>query len=116
MRAPLVLAIDLGTSGCKAAVVGAGGELRGRGRRAIETIRVREGGAEQDPRLVWAAVVGACREALAGCERREDVVSVAVCSQYSSLIPVDGAGRATHNMILWQDQRGAPARLGLRDS
>jgi xylulokinase len=39
------------------------------------------------------------------------VVAVICASQYSSIVPVDSAGRPTANMILWQDRRGSARRL-----
>ncbi|MCA9697331.1 MAG: hypothetical protein KC431_07385, partial [Myxococcales bacterium] len=113
MGEPLVLAVDLGTSGCKAAVIDLAGTLLATGRASVETLRLEDGGVEQDPQRVWAAVLEACRLALAGSGRAADVSVVAIDSQYSSLIPVDGEGRPTMNMILWQDGRGAPSALGI---
>lgn len=110
-----MLAIDLGTSGCKAAVVDPAGRVLARARSGVETLRVPGQGAEQDPEQVWRAVLEAGARVVGESGRGKEVVAVAIGSQYSSLIPVDDAGRPTHNMILWQDQRGAPAALGLRD-
>jgi xylulokinase len=39
------------------------------------------------------------------------VVAVICTSQYSSIVPVDAAGRPTANMVLWLDKRGTTARL-----
>lgn len=107
----LMLAIDLGTSGAKAAVVAVDGRLLSTGRAAIGTRLLPGHGVEQDPDEVWEAVVAAARAAAEGCGAAERVRGVAVASQFSSLVPVDGEGRATHPMILWMDQRGAPAAL-----
>ena len=92
-----ILAIDLGTSGAKA---------------PVETILLPDGGAEQDPELVWAAVLDACRQALAGLGSTSKIIGVGCCSQYSSVVPVDQQGNATMNMVLWLDKRGAPHALG----
>jgi xylulokinase len=107
-----VLAIDLGTSGCKAAVVSLAGQVVGSGRAPVETIHLPDGGAEQDPRAAWSAVTTACRAAVgrAGVAARE--LRAVICTgQYSSVVPVGRDGRPVGNMILWLDRRGAPERL-----
>jgi len=107
-----VLAIDLGTSGCKGAVVSLQGRVEGASRVPVETIHLPDEGAEQDPEAVWTAVRTACREALgrAGVAAR-DVRAVICTSQYSSVVPVGADGRPTMNMILWLDRRGTTDRL-----
>ena len=106
-----ILAIDLGTSNVKAAVVDRNGTLLGTGRGSIETIHTADGGAEQDPERVWQAVLDAADQALASLANRSDVRGVACASQYSSIVPVDAEGRSTGNMVVWMDKRGAPDRL-----
>jgi xylulokinase len=107
-----VLAIDLGTSGCKAAVVSLAGTVVGSGRVPIETLHLPDGGAEQDPESVWDAVKLACRTALNAAGVPSAEVRAVICaSQYSSVVPVDAAGRPTMNMVLWLDKRGATSRL-----
>ncbi len=107
-----MLAIDLGTSGCKGAVVSLQGRVEGASRVPVETIHLPDEGAEQDPEAVWTAVRTACREALgrAGVAAR-DVRAVICTSQYSSVVPVGADGRPTMNMILWLDRRGTTDRL-----
>jgi xylulokinase len=109
---PFVLAVDLGTSGPKAAVVSLQGRIVATARAHVETIFLPGDGAEQDPDAVWAAVKTACGNALreSGVAPR-DILAVICSSQYSSIVPVDARGRATMNMILWLDKRGATARL-----
>ena len=106
-----ILAIDLGTSNVKAAVVDRKGTLLGTGRGSIETLHTADGGAEQDPERVWEAVLNAADQALASLPNRHDVRGVACASQYSSIVPVDAAGSPTGNMVVWMDKRGAPERL-----
>ena len=106
-----ILAIDLGTSNVKAAVVDRRGNLLGTGRGSIETLHTEDGGVEQDPERVWRAVLSAADQALASLAHRRDVRGIACASQYSSIVPVDAEGRSTGNMVVWMDKRGAPDRL-----
>lgn len=106
-----ILAIDLGTSNVKAAVVDREGALLGTGRGSIQTIHTADGGAEQDAERVWQSVLSAAEQALAPLAHRRDVRGIACASQYSSIVPVDLEGRPTANMVVWMDKRGAPARL-----
>jgi xylulokinase len=109
---PCVLAIDLGTSGPKVAIVSLQGELLATGRSAVETLRLPDGGVEQDPEAVWSATKSACRSALSSSPVPPDHVVAVICSsQYSSIVPVDAAGRPTGNMVLWLDKRGATRAL-----
>ncbi|AIP08261.1 carbohydrate kinase [Burkholderia pseudomallei MSHR338] len=117
MTEPCVLAIDLGTSGPKAAVVSLDGRVVAAARDAVATLRMPDGGVEQDPLAVWRAVKRACGGALraAGIASR-DVLAVACASQYSSIVPVGADGAPVANMMLWLDRRGAPrARRGAAD-
>jgi xylulokinase len=63
--------------------------------------------AEQDANATWVQVGDAVRE-LTATEpvAAADVVALGVCSQYSSIVPVDAGGRAIGPMILYWDHRG----------
>lgn len=110
--AQYVLAVDLGTSGPKAAVISLEGRIIATARAHVATIRLPEDGAEQDPEAVWQAV----KESLGGALRNSgvaarDVKAVICSSQYSSIVPIGKDGRALMNMLLWLDKRGATKRL-----
>jgi len=109
---PCVLAIDLGTSGPKTAVVSLQGELLATGRSAVQTLHLPDGAVEQDPEAIWSATRSACLAALRGSQvRPADVLAVICSSQYSSVVPVDAGGRPAANLVMWLDKRGATPRL-----
>ncbi|HEX7373917.1 MAG TPA: FGGY-family carbohydrate kinase [Steroidobacteraceae bacterium] len=109
---PCVLAIDVGTSGPKAAIVSLQGGLLATARAHVETIFLPDDGAEQDADALWNAVKQACGSALrASGVAASDVLAVICSSQYSSIVPVDARGRPTMNMVLWLDKRGSRERL-----
>lgn len=109
---PVVLAIDLGTSGPKAAVITVDGRPIGTARGHVDTVRLEDGGAEQDAEAVWVEVVATARSALAAAAVAAVDVEAVICSgQYSSIVPVDPDGIPVGTMILWQDHRGATRNL-----
>ena len=57
-----ILAVDLGTSGCKCALVGLDGVVRKWAVRSFPLHVVDKAGAEQDPEDWWSAFVAAARE------------------------------------------------------
>jgi xylulokinase len=102
------LAIDLGTTAAKVSVVTVEGRVLGSGTEAVHTVFGPQRSAEQDPEEVWQAVLGAARAALAEAGGSEAAAVGVVCatSQWSSIIPVDRAGRPVGPMFVWLDRRG----------
>src|SRR4051812_16671480 len=99
----LGIGIDVGTTNLKVAVVAEDGEIVGRAQRPLPIDRTGSH-AEQDSDAMWRVLVEAIREATATCA--QDVASIAVCSQYSSIVPVDANAQPVAPMLMWQDQRG----------
>lgn len=107
-----VIAVDLGTSGPKVAVVSESGMLKSTAARPVDIIFTPDGGTEHDPEAVWRAVVEACREAIHEANVPKDRIAAVICdSHYASLIPVDASGNALMNLIVWMDQRAAKRKL-----
>ena len=116
-EAPLVLALDLGTSSFRAL-------LFDRHARAVEwseeqighTIRTTpEGGAEADPQhllnLLGRCVDGALARAR---ERAGDIRAVGISVFWHGLLGVDRDGRPLTPVLLWADRRSAPQARALR--
>lgn len=104
-----ILSIDLGTSGCKVALVSLAGRVAGWAFRPVPTIVVGRVGAEQRPDDWWRAFVMAAREALAESGiAASRVLAVCASTQGEGTIPVDRDGTPLTNAILWLDMRGAP--------
>ncbi|CAM3846432.1 xylulokinase [Roseateles saccharophilus] len=104
-----VLAIDLGTSGCKCALVTLDGAVHAWAFRPV-ALRVQGALAEQDPHEWWAAFLGAAGELLAGdAARRRRVVAVCASTQAEVTVCVDRAGEPLAPAISWLDSRGAAA-------
>lgn len=103
-----VLAIDLGTSGPKVAIMREDGEILGLETTATDLILLPEGGAEQDPNDWWEKICQASRKLLArNLVPVDKIVCVGVTSQWSGTVMVDKNGQSLHNSIIWMDSRGA---------
>jgi xylulokinase len=111
MASRFAVGLDIGTSGCRAALYGSDGAPVANATRALRTLQLPDGGVEQDPNEIWSAVTNAIREvsdrARASGVEREAIVAIGCCSQYSSTIPVNARGLPVGNLILWMDKRGA---------
>jgi xylulokinase len=104
-----VLAIDLGTGGPKVGLVRETGELLWHGFAPVETRHLDGGGAVQDPRTWWEAIIALTRAALAaGVAAPSSIVAVSITGQYASTVPVDGTGTPVGDALLWMDTRGRP--------
>ncbi|PRY32114.1 xylulokinase [Pseudosporangium ferrugineum] len=105
---PQVLAIDLGTSGMKAALVAADGTVTGWAERAVTLHVLPGGGAEQDPREWWDALAEVVAELGRGHpEHLRAVTTVCTSTQGEGTIAVDAAGEPLTRCISWLDMRGA---------
>ncbi len=107
--APHILAIDLGTSGPKVALVSVDGAVLDCVFEPTTLHLFADGGAEQDPHDWWRAIVAGSRRLMGQHpEAAAEVVAVAVTAQWSGTVPVDRAGAPAMNAMIWMDSRGAP--------
>lgn len=105
----LVLAIDLGTSGCKCALVALDGSVHAWAFRPVP-LHVYGARAEQDPADWWQSLLEAAGELLqAHPQRRQNVVAVCCSTQTEVTVCVDSQGHAIGQAISWLDARGAAA-------
>ena len=103
-----VLAVDLGTSGCKTALVSLGGEVAAWHFEPVETRLFGNGGAEQEPQDWWDAFLKTARAVLDSAGAAPESIAAVCCStQGKGTIPVDAEGKVLHPCILWMDTRGA---------
>lgn len=104
---PLILAIDLGTSGPKVALVTPTGRIIGSEIESTELILLPGHGAEQDPDEWWAAIRRAVRRLLAReLAPVQDITGICCTSQWSGTVAVDRNGRHLTNALIWMDARG----------
>lgn len=114
-----LVGIDLGTSACKAIVMGEDGRVLGTGTAEYPLLQPQPTWAEQDPEAWWRGCGLAVRAALsaAGCTGA-DVSAVGLTGQMHGAVLLDGADAVIRPALIWCDQRSAPqaealgARLG----
>lgn len=103
------LAIDLGTSGPKVALVSVKGEVVACEIEKTPVILLPGGGAEQDPHDWWGTICQASRRLLTRPEvENHPIVGVCCTTQWSGTVAVDRQGQPLGNAIIWMDARGAP--------
>ena len=102
-----VLAIDLGTSGCKCALVGPDALVHAWDSRPVTLHIIEPAGAEQDPEEWWSALVTSAREVLQSLPQGGRVAAVCCSSQGECTVAVDKNGRPLRPAMIWLDMRGA---------
>jgi xylulokinase len=112
---PLILAVDLGTSGMKVALITISGKVLGWEAEPVRLLITPDGGAEQSPDEWWTAFLSAAGRLLkraSSTKGEQDagpkVEAVCCSTQGEGTVPVDKNGQALGNCILWMDMRGAP--------
>lgn len=105
----MVLALDLGTTAVKAAIVSPQGELLAWDAEPQPLIFTPDGGVEQDPHQWWATLTRVVQRLLQNNpELRDSVRAVSCTGQWSGTVAVDAGGEPLGNAIIWMDTRGAP--------
>lgn len=108
-RPDVILAVDLGTSGVKTALITVYGQVLGWEAEPVALILTPDQGVEQRPDDWWNSLARATRRLLArGLVETSQVRAVCCSTQGEGTLPVDKAGRPLMNCILWMDMRGAP--------
>jgi glycerol kinase len=99
-----VLAIDQGTSGTKAIVVDADGQVRALAEVSIRPVYLDGGGVEVDPEALLQSVLAAGRRAVDEADIPIDAVALA--NQGETVLVWDRmTGRPLSRAIVWQDSR-----------
>jgi len=105
----LILAIDHGTSGIKAALVSVAGRIIDFAFEKTPIYFIPNGGAEQNPEDWWKALVRAASSLIKHNPGVKDrLVAIAVSSTFSTTVCVDKNGKNIGCAITWMDSRGAP--------
>ncbi|GMA51645.1 xylulokinase [Alicyclobacillus contaminans] len=109
-----ILAIDLGTSACKAVLFGADGSVLAHATIPYPTWRPDAVRAEQHPNDWWNAATLAVRR-VAATDERVCVRAIVLSSQRETVLPVDEHGNPVRSAMLWMDGRGLDEIASLRE-
>ncbi|MGO4761567.1 FGGY family carbohydrate kinase [Cupriavidus sp. 2KB_3] len=106
----VILAIDEGTSGTRAAVVAADGHVSCLEYTTLQVDSPRPGVVEQDANVLLEKTLAVCRATLAQAARDNlNVVALAIATQRATAVLWDTqTGRALVPAMVWQDTRYAP--------
>lgn len=113
---PFFVGCDLGTSGTKAAVVDADGDIVGAAHEAVRLSNPRPGCVEQDLEDIEASGHRTIRRALEAAGRPTDVAGVAFSAQMAGIGSVDAAFRPVMPFDSWLDTRCEPIIVELADN
>lgn len=100
-----LIGLDVGTTGCKAAIFTADGALVSSVSREYSVDIPQKGWAEQDAENVWRLVQEALCEAVAHIDGERRVAAIGLSVQGEAVMPVDQNGRAMRHAILGMDTR-----------
>jgi xylulokinase len=107
-KEPYILALDLGTSGCKTALISISGKVAGWEFQPIPILIPSPGAAEQQPEAWWGAFLETSRKLIGkGLVPVEDIIAISSSTQGEVTIPVDRQGNALMNAMGSMDMRGA---------
>ncbi|ELN4157953.1 FGGY family carbohydrate kinase [Citrobacter braakii] len=103
----VILAIDEGTSGTRAAVVARNSQVYCLEYQPLQVSSQRHGVVEQDADEILQATIAVCRTAIANAQRSKmRIVALAIATQRSTAVLWDvGTGKALVPAMVWQDAR-----------
>ncbi len=112
----VVLALDQGTTGSTALVVGADGAVLARGYRELPQYYPQPGWVEHDPAEIWATQLTAAQAALGAARVAvRDLTAIGITNQRETTLLWDRrTGVPVHRAIVWQCRRSAPLCERLR--
>jgi xylulokinase len=99
-----LIGLDVGTTGCKAAVFTSKGELLSLGYREYSHYSPKPGWVELNPEEVWIKLREALRNALKGVP--EEPQALGISSLGEAVLPIDEDGNPLYPAITAYDQRG----------
>lgn len=106
MTGPLLMGIDIGTTGCKTILVDEEGAVAARALEDYPFYSPKHGWAEQNPRDWWEAVQKTIHSIVAeDRERAKRIKGIGLSGQMHGLVALDDKNEVIRPSILWNDQR-----------
>lgn len=112
----LLLGIDIGTTGAKAALFDIEGNLQALGQHEYPIQHLHPGWAEQDPEDWWKAVCMAIRQVLQEIPQGpQRIAGAAVSSQAPTMLPLNRNGEPVRPALIWMDRRAEAEAATLKE-
>jgi D-xylulose kinase len=99
------LAIDAGTSGCRAVVYSPTGEILASAYHEFPSEFPRPNWVEQNALDWWEAICASTKEVTAKLESDSDLAAVGITNQRETFVAVDSDGKPLRPALVWQDRR-----------
>jgi glycerol kinase len=106
---PHILALDAGTTSCRAIVFDSAGQIVAVAQQEFEQHFPKPGWVEHNAHEIWSTQIGVASEALARADLRpSDLAGIGITNQRETAVIWDRkTGRPVHHAIVWQDRRTA---------
>ena len=105
MAKPLVMGIDIGTSGCKTLLIDDRGRVIARAVKEYPLSTPKPGWSEQNPEDWWKATKITIKRLLKGLRSAHDIEAIGLSGQMHGLVALDKDSKILRPSILWNDQR-----------
>jgi glycerol kinase len=113
--APLIAAIDQGTTGTTVLFFDSGENVVGRGYKEIPQSYPAPGLVEHDPEAIWQSVLAAWEQASLMVGEGHQVAAIGITNQRETVVLWDrGTGKPVSPALVWQDRRTSAACERLR--
>ena len=103
---PLLVGLDVGTSGTRAVAVDASGAVLAEANSAYRPASPRPGWSEQRPEDWWQAATEVLSAVAGGVD--DEIVGLGLAGQMHGSVFLDSAGQVIRPALLWNDQRTGP--------
>jgi gluconokinase len=113
---PYFIAIDIGTTHCKAIVTTDAAEVLFETKAGYPSFQPQAGYHEQDPEQIFAAVVEVLSEAVNTVPDKENILAVSFSAAMHSLIAIDKKGKPLTSLWTWADTRSIVIAAELKDT
>lgn len=101
-----IIAVDIGTSNCKAVVTNENTKVLNSFQSSTKPIEPKPGWNEQNADEIFNTVFNLLQQAIAFCENK-NISCVSFSAAMHSFLPVDKTGKPLMNMLTWADLRSA---------
>lgn len=102
-----IIALDLGTTSCRALLFALDGTVRATASRTYPLVTPRPGWVEQEPEVLLGAADAVVAEVAQAAGAPDAILGISLCTYMHSLVAIDAGGSYLTNLITWADSRSA---------